>query len=84
MTEQGLTAKIHLSEFVLQLYLCQDCPTHKNTLESEEWFCDSEASVKIQQERGCFCGACSQAGEEGLAKLYFYTAGAVGERRTFG
>ena len=84
MIEQGLTTDLHLSEFVLQLCMCRNCPTYKNAVETEEWFCDSEPSLKIQREMGCLCGACLQGEEEGLVKLYFCTAGAEGERRTFG
>jgi hypothetical protein len=56
----------------------------KKAVEIKEWFCDSEPSVKIQREMGCLCGSCHQGEEEGLAKLYYCTAGADGERRTFG
>ena len=84
MIEQWSMANQSLSEPVLQLCRCRDCPTGRDAAETDVWFCESDASVKIQREMGCLCGACIQGEEKDLIKLYFCTAGADGERRTFG
>lgn len=83
MFEQGLITDLRSSGSALQLCRCRDCPTCKDAVETEEWFCEGKVRVMIQREVGCLCGACIQ-GDEGLAILYFCTAGAEGERRTFG
>ena len=79
---QRVAADQHISDSALQLCRCRNCPTCKDALETEKWFCEGEVSVRIRQEVGCLCGACVKG--EGLVKLYFCTAGVSGERRPFG
>ena len=66
---------------LMGMCICRDCPSYKDTGETQLLFCSLGKSSAITEERGCICGGCPVTPQMGLTKFYYCTKGSESQQR---
>ena len=79
MPEEEMMAKMEANKKICKEY-CGNCPSYKDTGETELMFCSTGKSEIIKDEKGCLCGGCPVQKNMCLRWQYYCTRGSGKEQ----